>query len=545
MSKKTSVGQLVCGFMMMALLWSSPLTGAFGSGSETVQAQASQGQPAKSYSLNQNSNMPTAKQPTGLMVDLITDPSAAVIRNRQPRFSWIVNDGSSNAHQVAYQVIVSSSLQNCHQSVGDLWDSGQPAPGTVWKAAPQSTHVIYRGADLKPDQTYYWKVRTWNGPDNISPWSIPQAFHTGELLAERPVDARALTTTTLEPVDLVQLDSGAYFIDFGKAAFGTIVLNVKTKMERTIEVHLGEVIGIPHRIDRNPGGSRRYQMIPLRIGPEQESYVIKIPPDPRNTLDFAIHMPEDLFEVYPFRYCEIHGLPGPLLPGDIQQLVVHYPFDESASHFTSSSKVLNDVWELCKYTMKATSFCGYYVDGDRERIPYEADAYINQLGHYCVDREYAMARRTHEHLIRFPTWPTEWILDSVLIAWNDYVYSGDPSSLEFHYKDLQAKALTALARKDGLISLEGMNDDIMASIHFDGASLKMYPNGLRNIVDWPQTERDNFDDRPMNAVVNAFHYRAVTLMEAIARALGKEADAKAYRERAAQIRKSFAKTFVD
>ncbi|NDD49049.1 MAG: hypothetical protein EBZ28_04215, partial [Alphaproteobacteria bacterium] len=53
---------------------------------------------------------------------------------------------------------------------------------------------------------------------------------------------------------------------------------------------------------------------------------------------------------------------------------LNYTFDESASSFDSSDEVLNQIWDFCKYSMKATSFCGYYVDGDRERIPYEADA---------------------------------------------------------------------------------------------------------------------------------------------------------------------------
>lgn len=42
------------------------------------------------------------------------------------------------------------------------------------------------------------------------------------------------------------------------------------------------------------------------------------------------------------------------------------------------------IWEMCKHTMKATSFGRVFVDGDRERLPYEADAYINMLGWYCL-----------------------------------------------------------------------------------------------------------------------------------------------------------------
>ena len=59
--------------------------------------------------------------------------------------------------------------------------------------------------------------------------------------------------------------------------------------------------------------------------------------------------------------------------------------DDFSSEFTSSDTILNQIWDLCKYTIKATSFAGLYIDGDRERIPYEADAIINQLSHYCVD----------------------------------------------------------------------------------------------------------------------------------------------------------------
>ena len=62
----------------------------------------------------------------------------------------------------------------------------------------------------------------------------------------------------------------------------------------------------------------------------------------------------------------------------------------------------------------AETLCGHQrrvVDGDRERIPYEADAYLNQLAHYGVDREFALARYSHEYLLANPTWPTEWLPD--------------------------------------------------------------------------------------------------------------------------------------
>ena len=93
-------------------------------------------------------------------------------------------------------------------------------------------------------------------------------------------------------------------------------------------------------------------------------------------------MPEHIGPVMPFRYVEIENASGSLKPEMLRQIMVHYPFDDAAADFRCSDERLNAIWELCKYSMKATSFGGIFVDGDRERLPYEADAYINQLGWY-------------------------------------------------------------------------------------------------------------------------------------------------------------------
>ena len=106
----------------------------------------------------------------------------------------------------------------------------------------------------------------------------------------------------------------------------------------------------------------------------------------------------------PFRYAEVEFLsprtkarvnfaadtPPKIL--SYQRENVIYPFNETSSYFHSDNEDLNKVWELCRYSIKATTFAGVYLDGDRERIPYEGDALLNQLSHYSVDREYSLAR---------------------------------------------------------------------------------------------------------------------------------------------------------
>lgn len=509
------------------------------------------------------------------MVDLIRNPGNALISNPHPCFSWVVRDAAVNAFQTDFQIRVASSAEVLASGLGDFWDSKEsvaqtekensghdsavhsertavlavagslPSADCAVQTLTGSTQIAYRGAPLESDQVYFWQVRTWNQRGEVSPWSLVQAFRTGKLAACYATDVERLQVSRVEPAQIVSLGKGGCFVDFGKAAFATLELELEAVCAGSVQVHLGEVATAQGRINREPGGSRRYQVQTLVVEAGRKRYILAIPPDQRNTIDFAIHMPPDLFEVYPFRYCEVHAEEASVSLVNAVQLVVHHPFDEGASHFASSSSELNAIWELCKYSIKATSFCGYYVDGDRERIPYEADAYVNQLSHYCVDREYALARRTHEYLIHNPTWPTEWILCSVLIAWEDYLYSGNDRSLRHYYADLQAKTLDALADPRGLISLERLTESVLEKIHFTGRSREHYSHTLRDIVDWPPSERDSFEDKPVNAVVNAYHYGCIVRMGEIAEVLGHREDTQRYRAQAEQIRKSYTEVFFD
>ena len=252
----------------------------------------------------------------------------------------------------------------------------------------------------------------------------------------------------------------------------------------------------------------------------------------------------------PFRYCEIEGYGRPLTASDVVRETVHYPFDESASSFECSNDTLNQIWELCKYSVKATSFLGIYVDGDRERIPYEADALINQLCHYGVDREYSIARRSHEYLLAFPTWPTEWILQAVMIAWYDYLYTGDSRSLAANYEILKNRTLLQLREKNGFISATTglQTPEFSRSIRFAGQ--------IRDIVDWPHTgilglnkqeggEADGFVFTDYNAVTNAYHYVALQRMADIAAALNREADAEYFKTEAGRFLTRFNKMFFN
>ncbi len=486
----------------------------------------------------------TGSAPRGLICELMAWPELAQIADPSPEFGWSQStEAESGSAQTAYQILVASDRDQLAQDAADMWDSGKIE-------SVELIDIEYAGRPLAPETTYHWKVRTWNQQGQASSYSTIQTFRTAALSQAYATTRYPLVTTTVSPVRVVPRGEGHYFVDFGKAAFGTVELTLDSPVSRrSIEVHLGEVATDSNSVNRNPGGSRRYRMMSQTLEAGVHTYRLAITPDSRNTGRQAIKMPDYIGEVMPFRYCELVNLPVPIDTSSVRQIAVHYPFDDSASSFVSSNPILNDVWDLCKYSIKATSFCGVYVDGDRERIPYEADAYINQLCHYAVDREFTMARYTHEYLITHPTWPTEWILHSVLMAWADYMHTANTESIEHFYDDLKAKTLIALARDDGLISTQTglVTPEVLQSIHFNGQ--------LRDIVDWPHGnilglqggygETDDFVFRPINTVVNAFHYRALVAMSRMAEAIGKNSDAEYCAEAAARVRQSFNEKLLD
>ena len=217
---------------------------------------------------------------------------------------------------------------------------------------------------------------------------------------------------------------------------------------------------------------------------------------------------------------------------------------------TSSDSILNQVWELCKYSQKATSFAGYYVDGDRERIPYEADAYLNQLSHYSVDNEYAIARKTIEYFMDFPTWPTEWQLHVALLFYQDYMFTGNTELIKKYYEPLKYKTLMELEYKYGLISTQSpkMNGEFMAKLGFADTTQRVrdivdWPpaqkdTGWKLPKDWPQGERDGFVFTPVSTVINSFYYQNMKIMAEFARVLNKPEEELDFEMRAAKVKKS-------
>ena len=470
-----------------------------------------------------------------LTSDNISDYTFAAIRSSRPTFGWIVPDCGRATRQKSYRIVLSDNMTDALARRGNVWDSG-----TVRSA--QSAAVAYGGNDLEPDKLYFWSVQLSTDKGGRSEWSEIQPFRTASELEQyapsyRPQIRREELTARIE-----RLDSETTLFDFGRASFASLRVSLESATGGdTVYVAIGEAMK-QGRIDPRPGGTIRYYRYPVVLQRGRRTYDITPAHDGRNTGPQAVLMPDYIGEVAPFRYCQIENYAGSVDAGDVVRLTVTYPFDTRASHFVSDNAALNEVWDMCRYTIEATSALGIYIDGDRERIPYEADAIINQLGHYAVDREYAMARRTSEYLLQHPTWPTEWILQALIIAWNDYLYTGDLRSVEQNYDLLSARTLRSLRRDNGLISTRiddtVSTDAFRRSIRFNG--------NISDIVDWPRgSEDDNYVFTPYNTVVNAFHYRAMQLLARMAEALGRHDEARELNDYCDTFRDTFNAAMID
>ena len=327
------------------------------------------------------------------------------------------------------------------------------------------------------------------------------------------------------PAAITTAAPGVLLVDFGRVAFGNLRLAPPADATGEIVVHFGEALQ-GGRIERKPPGTVRYARATATL--TGAPLVVAPAADKRNTTPPAVLTPAEWGVVLPFRWVEIEGWPGELRREDIvRRAAFDATWSDADGAFRSSDDMLNRVWELCHYSIKATTFAGVFVDGDRERIAYEADAYLNQLGYYAGNASAQMPRNTFDRLMQFPTWPTEWAPHMIFMAHADWMHTCDRAWLAARYEALKAKLQLDRAGPDGLLTSnekQVKHDDI---------------------VDWPVGERDGFEFRPVNTVVNAFHLRALALMSELAAALGRTEEAADHAARARRVRAVFNERLFD
>ena len=318
--------------------------------------------------------------------------------------------------------------------------------------------------------------------------------------------------------------------DFGRAAYGTLEVELTGDYTGNVEVVIGEVARNGCIVHRPGFTTFLHRIFALRNG--RHCYRFEIPRHLPAYSGFP-HCeapPEAGGEVAPFRYVEINRYHGVAV---VRRTAWFGDWEDDAGHFVCDQPALNRVWEFCRYSLKATSLFDRYVDGERERMPYEGDAYITQLGHFCCNAHYRTARDTLEHFMTGPgrmTWLTEWLLLTPLLVRDYLLYSGDRESVERWLPGLDEKLLPNLLTDNGLLSPASFAE-------YSGTGFIRNQEGivisgpLRDLIDWPETERDHYELGKINFVPNACLYLALLTMHELT---GQES----YRERAMKLRRA-------
>ena len=301
------------------------------------------------------------------------------------------------------------------------------------------------------------------------------------------------------------VDENAYqhcFFDFGTNAFGTLTVEMDCDFEENIEIIVGEAVSpdgdrVEHTIDYR---TFIQQILQTGIGHQVIQFNIPkfIPAYGCNP--YCSCPPGSDTEIAPFRYVEINRHYGKITAHRTAWYVDGW--DDAESDFTCDNVALKKVWDFCKYSIKAESVFDKYVDGERERMPYEADMLINQLGHYCNScGNFLTARNTIDYFFEYAkfTWPTEWRLQTPRLIYDYMMYSNDTESLKRWLPMLESKLMLNYRDENGLLNQQ------VYKTKFPGEN-------IRDIIDHPETERDGYEIGAVNLVPNAFLYDALKIM---------------------------------
>ena len=404
------------------------------------------------------------------------------------------------------------------------------ADGTTERVATDPSWQVARGPRLRDDiyvgETYDARLEQagWSRPgfdaEGWTPATVVAAPR-GRLQAQavEPIEV----VDTLRPVGMTEPEPGVFVFDLGRTIAGWARLEAEGPAGTVVSLRQGEKLNADGTVSTAQGqvSSARFQT---------DEYVLA--GGGRETW-------EPSFSYKGLRYVEVRGLPA---PPRVEGREVHTAVAD-AGGFDSSDPLLDRIHDAMRRT-SLNNLHGIPADTMYEKSGWTGDV---QLSAPSWLQNFDMTRFFEKWLDDFrdsqsadgqiPTVvPTsgwsgyvtgtfglspEWTATYPIVAWELYVRTGDRRVLERHYDPL--------AR---YVDWEGtrLSDGIAPDSLGDWMAPDMAP-GIPDV------------DRRLTAT--AYVYRELDLMARIARALGRDADARAYAERAAHVRERFNATFYD
>ncbi|WP_343246523.1 family 78 glycoside hydrolase catalytic domain [Diplocloster hominis] len=336
----------------------------------------------------------------------------------------------------------------------------------------------------------------------------------------------ALRVVTDEPTKRVYQNTlGNVVIDLGKEVIGGLKVSLTSSTQQSVGVHMGE--------EMNGDGTVKNKMSSLQGGSYEDVWTLKKGVNAFETITMRN-----------FRYVELIGLDdgtkAEILKeenkGWIKGWAIQQPFDENDSSFeatdgSDAATLMNRLYELSKYTIKATNQDLFVDSQARERAPYEGDLLVNSNTSYAVSDNYSLARHSNEWLVDNPQWCNDYKLFSVEMAYWDYIYTGNTDSLTEFYNALGRKLTTEVIEYE---------DSATGFIRPKGSQA-----GNSALIDWPTSERDGYQGSYYDVVLNSEYVGIYDRMASISEAVGNSGDAQTYREKSAKLKDNLIKYAYD
>ena len=86
--------------------------------------------------------------------------------------SWKIESAKNSVIQSAWEIEIASSEKILARGKGDIWKSGK-------QISDKQIDIKPTGVQFKSGVLYWWRVRIWDGEDEVTPWSVPAAFSLG------------------------------------------------------------------------------------------------------------------------------------------------------------------------------------------------------------------------------------------------------------------------------------------------------------------------------------------------------------------------------
>ena len=354
--------------------------------------------------------------------------------------------------------------------------------------------------------------------------SIPVGLQAAESLFGQPgpkCNATAPKKLAVQVTCSKRSGSGEMIADFGQEFQGGLVLDIPNGVAgQRVRIRGGELLGIhlPGKSESLPSGSGSavsntwgYEFVwTMRDGPQvltQHNYMT-------------------------FRYASFTFMDAPPPRGlNVSAWGVAYEWDPTDSDFDSSNATLNRVWALCENTLRF-GVVGTYTDSNtRERRPYEADGMIAGAARALLQRDAMLSRHSASWIIEFPTWPIEWNQQLAVIAFQDYMSTGNVDLGMAYLDRLLENTKSQWVDKTSVIGVVPTPEPFAAEGH---------------IVGWdPTPNASQFHDSDHMTPCNAWAVGGLEKLAEIAHAGGNATVAAMMTSRAATLRKAMLATMWD